>query len=62
LFRDGFEGGCVGVLAWSSSVRQLEGLADEGSGVAQRPVWWRPANLGSDSVGDGLVVPRVVAQ
>jgi hypothetical protein len=62
LFRGGFEGGCVGVLAWSSSIRQLEGPADGGSGAAQRPAWWRPASLGSHSVGDGLAVPEMVAQ
>jgi hypothetical protein len=31
LVKGGFEGGRVGVLAWSSFVRQLEGLADGGS-------------------------------
>jgi hypothetical protein len=31
LVRGGFEGGLAGVLAWSSSVHQLEGPADGGS-------------------------------
>jgi hypothetical protein len=60
--RGGFEGGCAGVLAWSLSVRQLEGLADGGLGVVQRSVWWCPVDSGSHVVGDGPAVPGMVAQ
>jgi hypothetical protein len=61
LSRGGFEGGPAGVLAQSLSVHQLEGLADGGSRVAQRPAWWRPVSTGSHSVGDGVAVPGMAA-
>jgi hypothetical protein len=62
LSRGGFEGGCAGVLARSSSVRQLEGLADGGSGAVQRSAWRRPVSSGSHGVGDGHAVLEIVAQ
>jgi hypothetical protein len=45
----------------SSCVRQLEGRADGGLGVAQRRTWRRLVILGSHSVGDGAAVLGMVA-
>jgi hypothetical protein len=61
LSRGGFEGGCARVLA-RSSVRQLKGLADGGSGAVQQSAWRRPVSSGSHGVGDGPAVPGIVAQ
>jgi hypothetical protein len=62
LSRGGFEGGHAGTLAWSSFVSRLEGLADGGPWVAQRPVWLRPVSSGSHSVGNAPTVPGMAAQ
>jgi hypothetical protein len=62
LSRSGFEGGRAGVLAWLSSVRQLEGPADEGFGVVQQPAWRRPISSGLHSVGNGSAVPEMATQ
>jgi hypothetical protein len=50
------------LLVWSSSVRQLEGLADGGPEDAQRQAWWCPVVPGSHGAGDGVAVPAMVAQ
>jgi hypothetical protein len=62
LSRGGFEGGHTGILAWSSSVRLLEGPADVGSRAVQRSAWWRPVSSGPHGVGDDPAMPGMVAQ